>query len=81
MLTRKISLLDIDWTEKIVVDALTEIFIVFRRLLNDHKSIGDKRSQIIQNRKKFKGKSVEKQLQALHEIIAGFENDEEESKD
>ena len=80
VLTRRISLLDIDWTEKIVVDALREIFIVFRRVLNDHKSIVDKKSQIIQNRKKFHKKSDKEQLKALNEIIAGFKNDEEESK-
>ena len=76
-LARRVSLLDNDWTEQIVIDALAEIFSVFRKVVKEHAAIDEKRDRLLIHRKIFSGKSNKKKLEWLHKILNGIDVEEE----
>ena len=56
-LARKLSLLDTNWSEKIATEALNEIFVVFKRVIDDLGRIELHREAILKQRRYFSGKA------------------------
>ena len=86
-LAKRFSLLDIDWTEKIVMDGLSEIFLVFSRVVKEHKLIGEKKDKICQvvskEWKSFAAKSKSRErkeiaLRILWEVLYTDKHDKKE---
>jgi hypothetical protein len=75
-LARRISLLDIDWTERVVLEALNEIFTVFQRVIREHKVIEEKSDEIFSKMANLKEKHY---LKTLFKILNGTDKKKNES--
>ena len=80
-LARRISLLDTNWSEIIIVEALTEVLSVFQKCVSEHELIDTKRTQIMEKIKLFANQKTEdsKILKELHKVLYGADKPDEDN--